>query len=811
MMTSVSCSLDGLKNITKEALKDRRRACLREIISEQVPARSQIDIPHKETLRSEAHFAAQVTAESPLTNRRASFQGPRLPVVNISAGKLLFSQADCSHKFQKAVLGAYTVGELAAQLFLGTVSLSDLDALEVFQQGQEWVSCSNRRLAAIRFASAAREKKNIPFSDIIRVKILPRSCGHKVHVSNDIVVKDSEPGKEKVIYTIKGKWPDVLNAVLGERNNVHASDGGRAALQEGQIPSVSSDYDSTYAFEEISSEKYLDPSSHFEDLPGFGDFDNKRPLCAITTNFVTSTLMETSTERLRLLAAFMTGTQATLDAFSDVADLDESATVFFKGGTLSRLIISDLMSGLSLFSQRIAEPYLTPLKHLSDYDFSMLIPSTIRKDTSLLTKLNVTLFVWLLRFRNYLVNHIGHFFPMLGRSVESVRLSEALKELRQTLQDKVNDSTAIGKNNFYHGIHIEHISLNPETDEWVASHGKVYADKQELNDERTPPEEHVKTARRAFPADFAVLHAQTGDAVRLLGAHTLLYHYGMDPESVLERGLPTSMNASKRDFGDTKNLYVTHNPLLEFKRAASRIGEDSEIPLIKFALNRIKLGFIVFFRKKTPDGKTVFLKENWPGEVVDLSCNLLDEDHKKDVSEYRFVGYNFTFPSYSLEGYLMDMYQMMYGETLNKPWVEPGKMSKKTGRLSFLLGVGFALKGRTPSKLERIRHIVDLGKCMSDPEQKRKPEITGVKWFDMFQYAIVKSFRVNARKAERESETGHIFENENMKLYKEAMMTSWNTVTNLLIYEEFLHRAPSLTYIDAKFMKTDEEVGQKIM
>jgi len=259
----------------------------------------------------------------------------------------------------------------------------------------------------------------------------------------------------------------------------------------------------------------------------------------------------------------------------------------------------------------------------------------------------------------------------------------------------------------------------------------------------------------------------------------------------------SSSDPSLSNFGDTKNLYVTHNPLLEFKRISPRVGEDSEVPLIKFALNRIKFGFIVYFKKRTLTGETVFLKENWPGEVVDLSCNLLDEDHAKEVSEYRFVGYNFCFPSYTLEGYLTDMFNMMYGETRNKPWVEPGKMAKKTGRLSFLLGVGFVLKGHKLSKLERVRRVVDLGKCMSDPEQILTPKRTDVKWFDMFQTSIVKSFRMMVADES---------ENNNMEMYKTAMQKSWKTITNILVYDELLRRSPSLTYVDAKFMKSDEEI-----
>ena len=756
-----------------------------------------IDIPDEEALKAAAREAIEHTCKSSLTTRRAGFGGSANEPETLRASDILFSQSWCSYDYSRVVQAAKTVGELAASLYLGRVSASAIPKMTVYVNSRgEYVSCDNRRLAAVKFASQALRRHNAQehFDDHVQVQIVHRRCGHPISIEASNIEVRGRQGNYNTSLRNSEDWPPPLWDVRNKRP-LSDVDRTRTPLSRKSPPleskkrkktqqqSSESSLGTLYTADELRSDLFLNPKKS-DEQGGFGDFEQKRPLLAECTNFVTKRLMNSSVARMRLLSAFMIGTEEALNQYATEENLAEPPLIFFKGGTVARLIVSDLVAGLSPFAERIIEPDMKALKNLSDYDFAVVLPAELRKDEKKLVQLNVALYAWLLRFRRYLAQHMETFFPPFATNMDGL-----LDELKKILQHKASKL----ENNFYSGITIERVSLDPIKDKWVQANGKEYAgidakmtgdDEQSLGDD----EQSLGDDEQSFlPGDFAILRDLANlneESVRIVGARTLLHHYGMNPDAVIGKGRTTRIEA--------KGLYVTHNPLLEFRRAGST-NSDPPLQLIKFALNRIKLGIRVFFTK---DDKKY--QENWPGEVVDLSCSLLpDEDKAKDVAPFKFVGTNVTFNSYTLEGYLKDMYNMMFAETGYRPWIEPGKMDKKTGRLSAMLAIGFYLRGKRPSKLSRLKLIVGLGECIRDRHQDFQR--SKVKWFDDFQTAILRSFRVAPEKGTDQY--------KNYETYCESMKTAWHRVSDVLIYETLLNTPPTLTYVDPKFMQDE---GDKI-
>jgi len=778
---SQHCTLPTSRDPSKEDVERLRRDCYT-IVTRGIPETQQrrISVPDEEQLKKGAREAIELTLVHPLTKLRAGFGARGSTLKSLSSKELHFSQKDCSYNFTKPVEGKENVGDLAAALYLGDVLVRQIPPLIVFLERDEYISCDNRRLSAIKLASLAAELNGTHFDDRVPVEIVHRKCHHKVSTSSpDIVVVDkNENRRYHTNNPDVGSWPAPLRDAYLKRRPRKSRTSSRFVPSSDRA-SASSPV-ALYTADEMTKDIFLDPKKRASESTrhGLGDFEQKRPLNAVSTNFVTKELMNSPEARMRLLSAFMIGTDEALKCYAKRKGLKRPPLAFFKGGTVCRLLISDLLSGLSPFAQKMLADYMKPVQKLSDYDFAIVLPEKVRKNEADLIQLNVCLYAWLLRFRQYLSEHISDFFPPFATRTQ---LHDVLMKLKESLQRTV-DSNSLESSNAYKGVIIDRVSIDPANDEWVKGQGAKYEFISDEDTNRENTSDDGKSRRVGNQADFAILRDLTkkdekDEQVRIVSAEVLLHNYGVDAEKILP--------VKRRGQRDTKGLYVSHNPLLEFRR--ENLGEESvgALPLIKFALNRIKLGIRVFFRK---DGSRY--QENWPGEVVDLSCSLLEqEDKSQDVGSFRFLDTDVTFNSYTLEGYLHDMHNMMFTETLDRPWVEGGKMEKKTNRLSALLAVGFYLRGRRKSKRERLKIIIGLGECMKDP--KKNPKKSGTKWFDDLQESILKS--IHRRKP---TQPDAAYED-----YCNKMKEAWQRVSDVLTYEALLRERPQFSYINPKFME----------
>ena len=407
---------------------------------------------------------------------------------------------------------------------------------------------------------------------------------------------------------------------------------------------------------------------------GFGKFEFKKPMMDTASSFFIESVTSTAEARRKLLLAFGVGTQAVLDTWREHKGRDTSRPrCTFKGGVLLRFLLRNLAAKLSPVARSIAMSSINWFTQLSDLDFQVQHRLKHRQDIS---QLSVLLYVWLIRFRNWMSTPTirASMFPFLAQSPPAI--TAGLQTLRTKFAETIAD---LKPHNFYSGCTVLHVSLDPERDFWVKTH--VLSEGPWKH-----PNKVDKTAFYSFVfgydrGDFAILKSDVpseptaepeDDEVRILSAAALLHAYGLEEQvtKVLEQ-----------EKAQGAIFYATHNPLV-----------TPEVPSGKsrhFGLNRIKMGVTVFLVKPFGGG-FVYLRENWPAEVIDLSIEWDPKKPKEGlyVQDYAFsICPDVTVTAYNILGFMADLQKGVFSEFADRPWegVEANsKVGKKIQRLCAL-------------------------------------------------------------------------------------------------------------------------------
>ena len=128
----------------------------------------------------------------------------------------------------------------------------------------------------------------------------------------------------------------------------------------------------------------------------------------------------------------------------------------------------------------------------------------------------------------------------------------------------------------------------------------------------------------------------------------------------------------------SSSFYSTHNPLITYK---------AENNIAAFSLNRIKFNFKATFKRNENDNEPIH--SNMVGEILDISHAWPHDRHNylkqnKYIKKYNLSNSNYKFTSYSYEGFVKDIFDILFYETDNKPWTDI-KYNKRLKRAIILI------------------------------------------------------------------------------------------------------------------------------
>merc|ERR1712227_574330 len=129
---------------------------------------------------------------------------------------------------------------------------------------------------------------------------------------------------------------------------------------------------------------------------------------------------------------------------------------------------------------------------------------------------------------------------------------------------------------------------------------------------------------------------------------------------------------------EPSSFYSTHNPLITYKA-----GDN----LAAFSLNRIKFNFKATFKRDENDNEPIH--SNMVGEILDISHAWPHDRHNylkenKYIKKYNLSNSNYKFTSYSYDGFVKDIFDILFYETDNKPWTDI-KYDKRLKRAIILI------------------------------------------------------------------------------------------------------------------------------
>ena len=249
-----------------------------------------------------------------------------------------------------------------------------------------------------------------------------------------------------------------------------------------------------------------------------------------------------------------------------------------------------------------------------------------------------------------------------------------------------------------------------------------------------------------------------------MSSKRLLELYGVDKKMINELCI--------NNIAEGKNFYASHNPKILFEEYNN---------IIHFQLNRIKYNYVIYYKKILNDGKIVYLRDNIPGEILDLSHALRNDRKKKAISgdkyiELSFIKYDISFNSYSFEELIEDQKRIVFDETGFKPWLEL-KYKKRLYRIIYLYVLYFFSNKYRSEDTTYIQKLKIIKYLIQTIRQHRQ---TG--YFNSALIGKLHSMLMSVDTID-----------VNYKEYNETLIGILETIYNVLSTNYYMSREPKLT------------------
>lgn len=471
--------------------------------------------------------------------------------------------------------------------------------------------------------------------------------------------------------------------------------------------SLNSDRDILFKYQELeASQDFLVID---DELSKSGpNFSDKKPLMDVITDFNTVNFFATKTTRTNFIYVCNMALAAMTDEMSRLG-LGNKIDVMFKGGTTMRMLVKELIRNFTLEVENYLNELLKKSVKLSDYDFEVVTQAHLPE--SVMSKINVITYLVVLRIRNYLEQHQEFYFDFfkLTDQAQQKKISQLKDKLQTVIDQKEPDS-------FFHGCKIDFMEYKGDCNDYGAKSFNIAVDpsrameyqylasiEKAVNESEGEDGASASASTSTCRTDFAIVIDHTGKNhnVGVISAFRLLYgHYR------LPAGFST-LAKSSRSTGS--RFYATHNPLIQWMAVMG--GKD--LKKIKFALNRIKYNYTIYFTK---DGQK--LKLDLAGEVLDVS-HAHNDDRKKikydrpipDLTflrRFNFMNNDLEYLSYTLGGHISDIASIIFLETGYHPWADH-KYAKRIQRIIIIACLLHFNQesGKFSDKLQHIQRIIE--------------------------------------------------------------------------------------------------------
>ena len=430
----------------------------------------------------------------------------------------------------------------------------------------------------------------------------------------------------------------------------------------------------------IKEEKILFPDNRDElpELEGFGDTNTKKFLSDEMTDFNSNYFFSDKNYRLKFINLVMKTTQKYLDVLRSHTGLTEdNINVIFKGGIIIRFFLKELIRDFGNETEDYFSNIINKYIKIGDFDFE-IISNPEKISPILLNKINIISQLIVLRIRNHLLKHKKYYFDIFNYNIDYQQnlLQITLNKLNRLCSEKDNK-------NFYNNITIDYIEFDGDC---MDNQKKIFQKKiskydlDELKKYKAKEDVVNETSISTCRTDFSIIKDMDNDEnIYFISTKNLLKEYNIPVNLIKNLTLTNKIKGSR--------LYSTYNPNILFKG-----GDGYER---NFQLNRIKYNYIIYFRKKLPNGDILYLKDNIPGEILDLSHALHNDIRKtqkhivpfNDNDYFRHIHllvHNINFMTYTMGGLIYDLKMILFDETGHSPWNEE-KYIKRLYRLIFLV------------------------------------------------------------------------------------------------------------------------------
>ena len=427
------------------------------------------------------------------------------------------------------------------------------------------------------------------------------------------------------------------------------------------------------------------------ELDKFGSTNEKKFLTDEMTDFNSEYFFSNQTYRIRFINLILIVIKKYLAILREKTGLlKDDIDIIFKGGIIIRFFLKELIRDFGNETEDYLYNIINDYIKIGDFDFE-LVSNPEKISPELLNKINIISQMIVLSIRNYLSENKHYYFELFNynKNYQQKILKKTVDKLNQKCQQ-------VSEDNFYHGITIDYIEFDGDcidntqkkfqkelSDTELLTLSK-YKGKEELNnsDILTSEETKITTCR----TDFGIIknmkdevNTRESDSMYFISTKNLLTYYNIPNNLIKNLVIPNKLDGNR--------LYATYNPNISF------IGGDNLTR--QFQLNRIKYNYIVYFKKKLSNGEILYLKDNMPGEILDLS-HALHNDIRKLKShilpysendyfrQFNFLNYNIKFMTYSMKGLTKDLKLILFDEQGYTPWKD-AKYIKRLYRLLFLV------------------------------------------------------------------------------------------------------------------------------
>ena len=497
----------------------------------------------------------------------------------------------------------------------------------------------------------------------------------------------NNPGLSKLFSDIKISLESIINNKLLEKEcsfngdkSLFSDDKIKKLIADKKVLKIDSDEDSDYigGINKVEFNK-------------FGGTNEKKFLSDEMTDFNSKYFFSDKEHRLRFINLVVKILTFYMKILKKYLKLDDNNINFiFKGGIIIRFFVKEMVRDFGNDVENYIYSIIDEYVKIGDFDFEIITnPNDVSFEN--INKINILSQIVLLHVRNYLLEHKEFYFNFFNYSKKYQHniLSSTLKVLNEKCQ-----SDSVPEDNFYHGIIIDYIEFdgsctgsNDKTFQKILSKSELkkinlYKNKEELTN---------NTFFGNCKTDFSIIKnvedksTETSDTKQVennlmyfISTKNLLKEYNI-PEQLVD-------NITLKSKVSGNRLYSTYNPDVMF------LGGDGYFR--NFQLNRIKYNYTIYFRKIV-NGKTLLLKDNIPGEILDLSHALSNDIRKqqkhvmpylknKYFDSFSFFNTDIDFMSYSFEGLIYDLKMIIFDENGYQPWKDV-KYKKRIYRLLFLI------------------------------------------------------------------------------------------------------------------------------